>query len=104
MSGIEIFIKGFSRNKRIPLVCLVEKHVRFTKCAYSVRELEKVKAELNDMVNLASNTISVSLLERSIVLVQEPSNQREKDYLGKLSGYALFELAGLYTRFSNNLL
>lgn len=104
LSGVEIFIKGFSRNKRIPLVGLVEKRVRFTKCAHSVRELEKVKAELNDMINLALNVINESLLERSIVLIQEPSNQRERDYLDKLSGYTLFELAGLYNRFTSNLL
>jgi Pyruvate/2-oxoacid:ferredoxin oxidoreductase delta subunit len=104
LSGIEIFIKGFSRNKRIPFVGLVEKRVRFTKCAYSVRELEKSKAELNDMVSLASNVINTSLLERSIVLIQEPSNQRERDYLNKLSGYTLFELIELYNRFMSKLL
>jgi len=103
LSGIEIFIKGFSRSKRIPLVNLIGKRVRFTKSAYSIRELEKAKAELNDMVDLASNVINLSLLERSIVLIQEPSNQREKDYLDKLSGCSLFELTEMYNRFTSNL-
>lgn len=104
LSGIEIFIKGFSRSKRIPLVNLIGKRVRFTKSAYSIRELEKAKAELNDMVDLASNVVNLSLLERSIVLIQEPSNQREKDYLDKLSGCSLFELTEMYNRFTSNLL
>jgi len=104
LSGIEIFIKGFSRGKRIPLVNMVGKRVRFTKSAYSIRELEKAKAELNDMVDLASNVINLSLLEGSIVLIQEPSNQKEKDYLDKLSGCSLFELIEMYNRFTSNLL
>jgi len=104
LSGIEIFIKGFSRSKRIPLVNLVGKRVRFTKSAYSIRELEKAKAELNDMVDLASNVINLSLLEGSIVLIKEPSNQKEKDYLDKLSGCSLFELIEMYNRFTSNLL
>ena len=104
LSGIEIFVKGFSRNKRIPVVVLDGKIVRFTKCAYTVRELERANAELNDMENLASNIVNVSLLDRSIVLIQEPSNQRERDYLGKRSGYPLFKLAELYNRFVSNLL
>lgn len=104
LSGIEIFIKGFSRGKRIPLVDLAEKRVRFTKSTYSIRELEKAKADLNDMVNLASNAIEASSIEKIIVLIQEPSNQREREYLEELSGCTICELMELYNRFMSNLL
>ena len=104
LSGIEIFIKGFSRNKRIPFVGLGDKFLRFTKCAYSVRELQKAKADLNDMVNLASNVTEALSIEKIIVLIQEPSNQREREYLEKLSGCTIFELMELYNRFTTNLL
>jgi ferredoxin len=104
LSGIEVFIAGFSRGKRIPLVDLVEKRVRFTKCVYDVGELERAKAELNDMVNLASSVVNVSLLDRAIVLIEETSNQRERDYLDKLGGYRLFKLIELYSKFTRKLL
>jgi len=38
------------------------------------------------------------------VLIKEPSNQKEKDYLDKLSGCSLFELIEMYNRFTSNLL
>ena len=104
LSGVEIFIRGFSRSKRIPLVGLGGGLLTFTKCAHNVRELEKAKAELNDMISLAANVMDSSLLEKSIVLIQGPSNQREREYLNALSGYKLFELADLYNRFTTNLL
>lgn len=104
LSGVEIFIKGFSRNKRVPLVGVVGRFVRFTKCANSVRELGRVQADLKDMANLAHNIIDSSLIESSIVLVQTPSNHNERDYLEKLSGCTIFELTELYNRFMNGLL
>ena len=104
LSGIEIFIKGFSRNKRIPFVGLSDTLLRFTKCAHSVRELQEVKADLNDMVNLVLNTTEALSIEKIIVLIQEPSNQRERAYLEKLSECTIFELMELYNRFTTNLL
>lgn len=104
LSGIEIFIKGFSRSKRIPFVGLDDKLLKLAKCAHSVRELQKVKADLNDMVNLASNVIEALSIEKIIVLIQEPSNQREREYAEKQSGCTISGLMELYYRFTTNLL
>jgi len=99
ISGTEVFVKGFSRSKRIPFVSLGDNFLRFVKCAYNVRELEKAKAELNDMATLASNVAEALSIEKSIVLIQGPSNQRERQYVDRLSGYTLFDLAGLHRTF-----
>jgi len=104
LAGIEIFIKGFSRSKRIPFVGLNDKLLKLAKCAYSVRELQKVEADLNDMVNLASDVIEALSIEKIIVLIQEPSNQREREYIEAQGGYTIFELIELYYEFTTNLL
>jgi len=103
VSGIELFIKGFSRNKRVPFVNLGKRLLRFCKCAYNVREVEKAKADLNDMANLASDTIEALSIEKLIVLIQGPSNERERQYINKLSGYTLFELKELHKMFTDTL-
>ena len=76
LSGIEIFIRGFSRNKRVPFISMTGGLVKITKSADTVGELAKVQADLQDIVKLTQNIIDLSLTEISIVLIKEPSNNR----------------------------
>lgn len=104
LSGIEIFINGFSRNKRVPFVSVNEEAISFAKCASNVRELTKVQAELKDIVHLSRDTVDLSRIESSIVIIKEPSNQNERDYLKNLHGDKISELAKLYHDFISTLL
>jgi ferredoxin len=101
LSGIEVFITGFSRTKRIPLVGFSHGFLEFTKCAYSISELDMIYADLNDMAYLASRIADLPRIEKSIVLIQDPSNQKENAYLGRVHGYKLLRLTELYTRLTN---
>ncbi len=104
LSGTEIFIKGFSRNKRVPFVGIAQGIVRFTKCADDVKALGKVQADLRDMVNLTQSIVASPMIESSIVLIKEPVNQKERDYLETLTENPIFTLAELYYRLINHLL
>ena len=101
LSGIEVFITGFSRTKRIPLVSFSHGFLEFTKCAYSINELDRVYADLNDMAYLASRIADLPRIEKSIVLIQCPSNQKENAYLERVRRYKLLRLTELYTRLTN---
>ena len=104
LSGIEIFINGFSRNKRVPFVSVSEEAVSFAKCANNVRELTKVQAELKDIVYLSQDIVDLSIIDSSIVLIKEPSNQNEGNYLKNLHLGKIAELAKLYHDFMITLL
>lgn len=104
MSAADVFIRGFSRNKRVPFVSLGNGFVRFCKCAHNVQEVEKAKADLDDMAKLALNAAEVSSIDKSIVLIQGPSNEEERQYISRLNGYTLFELIELYKTFTGTLL
>lgn len=103
LSGIEIFIKGFSRSKRIPFVSFDEGLLKIAKSAYDVRELQKVQADLDDMLNLASSVIEALPTEKIVVRIKEPSNQRERQYIEKQSRCKIFGLTELYDKFVRGL-
>lgn len=104
LSGIEIFIRGFSRSKRIPFVSFDDRLLKIAKSAYNVRELQKVKADLDDILNLASSGIETFATEKIVVLIQKPSTQQEYKYLQKQSGCKILGLMQLYDEFMTNLL
>lgn len=103
ISGVELFIRGFSRTKRVPFVSLDGPLVRFCKCAHSVAEVDAVKADLTDMANLASDVVAAPLIERSIVLIRGPSDRSEREYINTLGAYTLFDLAGLHKTLTYDL-
>lgn len=96
LSGMEVFIEGFSRSKRIPFVSVRGNVVNLVKCASSIKEVERVSADLDDMMLLAANAVAVSRLRKSIVIIQETTSQKEKDYLSSFQRSSIVELNNLY--------
>jgi ferredoxin len=102
LAGVEIFIDGFSRKKRLPFVSFDSGLLKIAKCANNVREFPKVQAELNDILDLLSCTIEVPT-EKMVVFINEPT-QREFEYITQQSGCKIFWLSELYDKFVKNLL
>lgn len=104
LSGTEVLIKGFSRSKRIPFVSVSGNIVKLIKCASSIKELDRVNADLDDMIYLAATIVEASKLKKSMVLIQEISDQEEKDYPTSVRGCSIVQLSKLYNQLAYNMM